>query len=387
MKKLFWVLVVGSIVFLGGCASSKYRFEYQDQQADIVWPQAPNVSRYRYLGVIQGDRNFKKIEGSEGIARRGVSWFGQFLFGDETPRLMHRPQSGAVDEQGQRLFITDVGSKSLFVFNLGGDSEKGSDNSSENGSENGSDSRSELGLSDSKLDVWDGIDSETSFITPIAVCVLDENQIFVSDAELGYVIKFDAKGESLARIGEKELVRPTGLACDKEKKTIYVADSQSHKIHKFSSDGKSLLTFGQKGSAKGEFNSPTHLTFANDKLYVSDTLNARVQVLDPQGNWLSDFGKRGMYVGNLPRPKGVAVDSDQHIYVVESYYDHLIVFDEVGQVLLPIGGSGNKPGQFNLPAGVWIDKNDVVYVADMFNSRIMVFQYLKQRSQTNAAKH
>jgi len=349
MNKLLWILSLMAVLFLTGCASSQYRFDYQEQEFDAVWPKAPDTPRMRYLGVISGEDNFKKIEGSEGFFRKGISWAGSLLFGAETPRLLDRPQSGVVDEQGEKLFVTDIGKKSVYVFDL----------------KNGS------------LDVWDSVNDETEFVAPIAVCLIDQNRIFVSDSDLGYVTKLDASGKSLLRIGEGKLARPTGLACDKVNKHVYVADSQAHKIHVFSEQGQWLFEFGKKGSDIGEFNSPTYLAFANKKLYVSDTLNARIQVFDENGKWLSQFGKRGMFVGNLPRPKGVAIDSDEHIYVVESYYDHLIVFDHEGKGLLPIGGSGKAPGQFNLPAGVWIDKNDVVYVADMFNGRIMVFQYIK----------
>jgi DNA-binding beta-propeller fold protein YncE len=91
---------------------------------------------------------------------------------------------------------------------------------------------------------------------------------------------------------------------------------------------------------------------------------------------LGQIGQRGLYVGNLVRPKGVTVDSDGNIYVVESYYDHLLIYDEDGKFLVPIGGTGSEAGQFFLPAGMWSDKNDRIFVADMFNSRVVIFRYV-----------
>jgi len=89
-----------------------------------------------------------------------------------------------------------------------------------------------------------------------------------------------------------------------------------------------------------------------------------------------NIGARGLTVGSLVRPKGVAVDSEGNVYVVESYYDHLLVFNRRGEFLMPIGGVGQETGKFYLPAGVWVDGRNRVFVADMFNGRVMVFQFL-----------
>jgi len=91
---------------------------------------------------------------------------------------------------------------------------------------------------------------------------------------------------------------------------------------------------------------------------------------------IAKFGKLGLYVGDLVRPKGVAVDSDGDIYVVESLYDNLLVFDNQGHTLLGLGGSGKGLGEFYLPSGVWIDNQDQIYIADMYNGRITVLQFL-----------
>jgi len=339
------------MLFLGllaGCAQTQYRFQYHGAQDQRVWPPEPDVARYRFVGFIYGESNLKKVEGSTGFFRKGVNWLGELIFGEEVPRHLHRPQSGVMDDKQQKLYITDVGKKSIYVFDL----------------------------KSGKVDIWEGIDSDRNFYAPIALCLMGDEQLFVTDSERGLVLRFDLEGNFLDQHGENVFSRPTGIACDSVANRLYVADSVKHNIVIFDRQGNVLNTFGGKGEGKGKLNSPTHLSFNDGKLFVSDTLNARVQVFDADGNWLNSFGERGMYVGNLPRPKGVAVDSHGHIYVVESFYDHLIVYDSKGQGLLPIGGNGNQPGQFYLPAGVWVDANDRVYVADMFNSRIAVFQYM-----------
>ena len=131
------------------------------------------------------------------------------------------------------------------------------------------------------------------------------------------------------------------------------------------------------GSADGEFNYPTHLAWAQGELYVTDTLNNRIQVLGAEGQVLQrKFGERGLQLGQLVRPKGVSVDGEGNVYVVESYYDSLLVFSAQGEFLMPIGGTGTATGRFYLPSGVWVDARNRVHVADMFNGRIVLFQFL-----------
>jgi DNA-binding beta-propeller fold protein YncE len=81
-------------------------------------------------------------------------------------------------------------------------------------------------------------------------------------------------------------------------------------------------------------------------------------------------------VGNFTRPKGVAVDGDGNVYVVESYYDHVVIFDQAGNYLLPIRGADVGVGYFYLPAGVWSDAADRIFLADMYNGRVIILQYL-----------
>jgi DNA-binding beta-propeller fold protein YncE len=116
--------------------------------------------------------------------------------------------------------------------------------------------------------------------------------------------------------------------------------------------------------------------FFGEELLVADTLNFRVQVFDRGRDGRLAFGSIGLFVGDMTRPKGVAVGGDGRIYVVESYYDHLLIFDQDGRLLLPIGGTGSEVGRFYLPSGVWTDDLGRVYVADMFNGRIVVFKEL-----------
>jgi DNA-binding beta-propeller fold protein YncE len=262
--------------------------------------------------------------------------------------VLQRPVTGASDEHG-RIYVTDASRQAVFVFD-----EKGGE-----------------------LLVWDKAQGLTSFVSPVGIAPGPDGQVFVADAELGFVARLDRAGNPVGQIGKGILKRPAGVARDPAQRLIYVADTYAHDVKVFDERGRLARVIGRRGDAKGEFNYPTHLSFARGELYVTDTMNSRIQVFSAGGEVLErSFGTRGLNVGDLVRPKGVAVDNEANVYVIESYYDHLLVFGRNGEFLLPIGGTGQETGRFFLPAGVWVDSRNRVFVADMFNGRVVVFQFL-----------
>ncbi len=341
------------LLTLAACAEVPKVMNYHPPEENpelqsMVWPSAPEVPRYRYAGQLVGENNFTADSSVQpGTGTRIIRWLVGLGDNFRAPKQLRRPQNGLVDDKG-RLLVTDVGNSAVFVFD----------------SQNG------------QLDIWDRADQNASFEYPIAIAQLNDNEFLVTDSKLGRVIRLDASGNPLGSFGEGDLSRPTGLVIDPLTSLIYVSDTQAHNIKVFDPEGELREVIGRRGTGNGEFNAPTHLAFAKGRLYVSDTLNARVQILDTDGEFLSSIGKRGLFVGNLIRPKGVAVDDNGHVYVVESYYDHLLVFDEAGNLLLPIGGTGDSVGSFFLPSGVFSDSENRIYTADMFNGRVIIMQYL-----------
>ncbi len=316
-----------------------------------LWPAAPEQPRYRYLGQLTGEKNFFEKNSQGGTVASFFKWLIGLDGQSRQQNVLQRPQGGMVDEQG-RIYVTDISRGAVFVF----DEVAG------------------------QLSLWQWAEPNVGFKAPIGIVKTNQGQILVADAELAQVYRLSGSGKPIGAFGAGILKRPTGLAYDSVSQQVFVADGQAHNIKVFSQEGKLLKTIGRRGQGNGEFNGPTYLSFNRGRLYVTDTLNARIQVFDKTGRYLLSIGKRGLYVGNLTRPKGVAVDQQGNVYVVESYYDHLLVYDKFGRYLLPIGGTGKGVGQFFLPAGVWTDKNNRIFIADMFNGRVVVLQYLEAPS-------
>jgi len=337
-------------LLVSGCAESPKVFSLGNTSQTIpkTWPPSPEKPRYEYVGELTGEGNFQ----AENLEKRGTAvkffeWITGLTGNQPDPIVLQRPQSGVVDDQS-RVYVTDIGRGAVFVF----DKPAG------------------------QLKIWDLAREDTRFVTPIGIALGSQGEVLVADADLHSVFRLDINGKPIGEFGSDVLKRPTGLARDPENGRIYVADTHAHDIKVFTDDGKLLEVLGKRGENDAQFNSPTFLAFALGKLYVTDTLNSRIQVLDMHGKMLKKFGQRGLYIGNLVRPKGVAVDSEHNIYVIESLYDNLLIYNEQGRTLLALGGTGKDTGEFYLPSGVWIDNNDQIYVADMFNGRITVLQFL-----------
>lgn len=354
MRSIVLSLLAVLMVVSAGCASQPSVMRWDGAPADRasdgrVWPapQTQEVPRYRYLGQLTGEANFRADDARRGAWRDAWAWIAGLGERAERPTELQRPLCGTVDARG-RVLVGDVSRGAVFVFDEAG----------------------------GRMDVWDEAAPGVRFISPVGIAASADGEVWVADAELGRVFRLDAAGRPVGVVGAGQLQRPTGLAHDARTHRWFVADGAAHDIKVFDDVGRLIDRWGRRGDGPGEFNLPTHLAFAHDRLYVTDGLNARVQTLDDQGQAIGSIGRRGLYVGNLVRPKGVAADDEGNVYIVESMHDNLLVYDAQSRLLLALGGTGQDIGRFYLPAGVWIDGRNRVFVADMFNGRVVVFQFL-----------
>lgn len=341
-------------LLLAGCASEPLVMRFDPGQVTagkkIYFPPLSDeeVPRYVYVGELTGEQNFVEREGKQkNVFIEALKWIAG-LFEGQDAVVLQRPLSGVVDDNG-RILITDVSRSAVFVFDP----------------------------ANGRLDVWEFAKGFRRFASPTGIALGPAGSVFVADADLRQVYSLDPLGNGTLVIDSSLLERPTGLAWDEKEGLLYVSDTQAHQIKVFDMTGRQVRTIGKRGEGPGEFNFPTFLAFSRDRLVVSDTMNARIQLIALDGGDKPEIvGERGTMIGNLVRPKGVAIDSENNLYVIESYHDHLLVFDDRARFLLPIGGTGKAAGNFYLPGGVWIDKGNRVFVADTFNGRIAVFQFL-----------
>jgi hypothetical protein len=209
---------------------------------------------------------------------------------------------------------------------------------------------------------------------PIALCRGEGQDIFMTDSEAASVYKY-SDGE-LHRFITKGLSRPTGIAADAVKRRLYIVDTGEHLVRAYDFEGNALEAIPSEADSLLTFNYPTFAKFTREgSLLVNDGLNYQIRLISGAGILENSFGFEGDGPGAFARPKGIAVDSDENIYVIDNLFDNFQVFDKDGRLLLVVGGAGQSEGQFWSPAGIDI-VSDTIYIADTYNNRIQIMHYL-----------
>jgi DNA-binding beta-propeller fold protein YncE len=169
-------------------------------------------------------------------------------------------------------------------------------------------------------------------VFPTYIAVDGDDRIYVSEPMLASVLVFFPDGRFARSIGGSELSLPFGLAVDKAAQCLYVVDHQRGAIQVYSLEGKFLKSIGTYGSAAGELNHPTEITFQNDVLYVLDAGNARFQEFDLEGHSRAVFP-----FGDDRLPLAFAVDTAGKVYCVDGISLGLVVLDPAGNLVSAFG--------------------------------------------------
>ncbi len=130
---------------------------------------------------------------------------------------------------------------------------------------------------------------------------------------------------------------------------------------------KFVREFGSHGDKPGELHSPIGIAIdSQDRLYVTEFHNKRVQVFDHEGHSLR--------IITVPsQPGSVAVDQQGRVFVTLMLDHKVLVFDAEGKPLTEFGKSGTGDGEFNEPGGIAIAPDGNLVVVDQANHRLQRF--------------
>jgi DNA-binding beta-propeller fold protein YncE len=222
-------------------------------------------------------------------------------------------------------------------------------------------------------DTWQ-FDSFSLVTSGIAV---DQSGIFyVSDPSEHTIMKFSSAGAledtfgtpGTSGSGNDQFSSPQGVAVSGDGATIFVADRGNVRIQRFSSAGTPLDNFGQRGTGPiqpDQLGGPLAVA-VNGAVVVLDVFLARIMRFTTSGDHLANID------GGLRDPVGVAVDTDDNIYVTDSNHG-LQKFTPDGTFVTTIGSIGGGEEQFFKPHGIAVDAAGNVFVADIGNNCVVVF--------------
>jgi tripartite motif-containing protein 71 len=117
----------------------------------------------------------------------------------------------------------------------------------------------------------------------------------------------------------------TGITTDADG-NIYAAAVSENKIYKWSAAGALLAKFGVAGSANGQLRAPYDVAIHDGLLYVSESNNHRISAYTLNGAFAGSFGSQGSGDGQLWTPRGISIDADGTIYVMDSQNERVQVY-------------------------------------------------------------
>jgi len=169
---------------------------------------------------------------------------------------------------------------------------------------------------------------------------------------------------------------PSGIDFDSAGR-LYVSDFGNHRIQIFDMTGGSpvysttLGVTGVPGSDNLHFNCPYHIIIDSlDIMYVADEANHRVQRCEYSTGWIcSTFhgtGIEGSGADQLRWPDGIAVDTSNNVYIVDSNNGRVKKCD-------PSGTCTNFATGFWWPQDVAVDSSLNVYISDYSQSAVFKF--------------
>ena len=231
---------------------------------------------------------------------------------------------------------------------------------------------------------------------PVDVAQAPDGFLFVLSRGYGReIVGYDA--DVLRRIGKtsidenhigdfarNEFTWPSAIAVSHEG-LVYVADEHENWIKVFGPDGiiefaqfkpegESIEKWGQPGSAPGQLQGPSGLAFdSNDDLYVVDSGNNRVQKFSKHGEFIAAWGEPGTGPGQFDTPWGVTIDRNGDVYVVDWGNNRVQKFTPAGEYLTSFGDAPGEAGELDHPAGVAVDSDGDVYVTDWGNRRVQIY--------------
>jgi outer membrane protein assembly factor BamB len=197
---------------------------------------------------------------------------------------------------------------------------------------------------------------------------LSDGNIAVSGYDTEVVEVFTIYGEFVREFDQEfesgKLHSPGGMAVNNDSQVFVVSNSDS-KVIIFNEKGNFQYSFNCEMPDIAECYDLTGVCIGIDGLlYITDYESNRVLVFQQNGTFVHSFGS-----DTLSFPAGIAATNDGHLVVASSSNNNLYIFTTSGECIHEVYVSSFV---MNTPLGIAVDSNDYIYVCGKY-SLISVF--------------
>lgn len=177
--------------------------------------------------------------------------------------------------------------------------------------------------------------------------------------------------------------RWSDIAVSTDSARAFIINDSYSRIEEYDTATATLAAIiGEFGTGNSQFNRPQGLAMDSiNTLYVLDSGNNRVVAYQLQAGvgssltYLRKFGSSGTAAGQFSNPTGIATD-DTYVYVADTDNNRVQKCTSDGVTCTIWGGLGTYNGKFSSPKGITYDDSQAperVYVTDTGNNRIQWF--------------
>ncbi len=217
--------------------------------------------------------------------------------------------------------------------------------------------------------------NEETFGMIRGIAISSKGNVYISESYPGYkVYKFDLDGNFIKELPTDEIFWPIGI-CIKNN-SIFITNGDY--VEEFTIDDLYIKGFYFECSYPSSYiydiaidsdNNFIVTFYQNNIVRKFNSIGSLIFTLGTQSNYDEGSNENGKFWS----PRGVAVDSQNNIYVCDAFNYRVQKFDSDGNFLLKFGSKGSGNGQFNMPWDVCIDNENNLYISDLLNNRIQVF--------------
>jgi sugar lactone lactonase YvrE len=338
--------------------------------ASFAQPQGITADNNGNLYVADtGNTRIRKIDSSANVTTIAGNSAG-YIDANGTSAAFSNPEGITIDGSGN-LYVADTGNTRV--------------NSIRKIDTSGNVSTFTGGLS-----FKDGTGSTARFYFPKGIITDNNGNFYVADTENYRVRKIDSNG-NVTTLGDTNVIfsNPFGLVRDSNG-NIYFSEANGSKIRKINTSGNVTIF---AGSSQGFNNAQgTNARFAiplgmaidsNNNIYVAEGSNHKIRKIDTSGNVTTFAGSSSGFndaqgtSAQFSSPSGIAIGPDGNFYVADSSNNRIRKIDTSGNVTTVAGtttsGSTNANGtnaKFSFPVGIAVGNDGVIYVAETGNNRI-----------------